>query len=193
MTDETQILPLEAYTHRSTDRWRWRASTGADAQDICDLALVCFGQETDKFFHNDPVEYGRNITLATVNQFYNPVSELLSVARDGDVLLGYTWVIRNQYAPWSKEEMATVRMAHVRLDLSQRERITLLAQMLQMWEVWARAAKINIIFSSTIRESQDPFLRLHERAGYTVRGSCAYKRLNQIKIDPVSGRVDVLK
>jgi hypothetical protein len=192
MNDE-QILPLEAYSHHSGDRWRWRQPTGADTQDIVDLALVCFGSETAGFFHNDPVEYGRNVMLATVNQFYNPITELLSVAYDGDMLVAYTWVIRGQYAPWSREEMATVRMAHVRQDLSDRERITLLAQMLQMWEVWSRAAKINIIFSSTIRESQDPFLRLHSRAGYSVRGSCAYKRLNQIKIDPVSGRVDVLK
>jgi hypothetical protein len=65
--------------------------------------------------------------------------------------------------------------------------------MLQMWEIWTRACKINIIFSSTIRESQDPFMRLHERAGYTVRGSCAYKRMSNIKIDPASGKVDVLK
>jgi hypothetical protein len=85
--------------------------------------------------------------------------------------------------------MATVRMAHVRLDLTDRERVTLLAQMIQMWEIWANACKINIIFSSTIRESQDPFLRLHERAGYTVRGSCAYKRLNLIAINPDTGRV----
>jgi hypothetical protein len=191
--NEEQILPLEAYSHTASDRWRWRPPTGADTQDIVDLALVCFGSETQGFFHNDPIEYGRNVMLATVNQFYNPITELLSVAYDGDVLVAYTWVIRGQYAPWSKEEMATVRMAHVRLDLSQRERVTLLAQMLQMWEVWSRAAKINIIFSSTIRESQDPFLRLHERAGYTVRGSCAYKRLNWIKIDPESGKCDVLK
>jgi hypothetical protein len=191
---EHEINPyLESYSHKVTDRWRWRAPTGADTQDIVDLALVCFGQETAGFFQNDPVEYGRNVTLATVNQFYNPLTELLSVAYDGDMLVAYTWVIRGQYAPWSKEEMATIRMAHVRLDLTAKERITLLAQMLQMWEIWTRACKINIIFSSTIRESQDPFMRLHERAGYTVRGSCAYKRLSHIKIDPETGKVDVLK
>ena len=191
---EHEINPyLESYSHRESDAWRWRQPTGADTQDIVDLALVCFGQETDKFFRNDPIEYGRNVMLATVNQFYNPITELLSVAYAGDMLMAYTWVVRGQYAPWSREEMATVRMAHVRLDLSQRERITLLAQMLQMWEIWARAAKLNIIFSSTIRESQDPFMRLHERAGYTVRGSCAYKRMSNIKIDMETGRVDVLK
>lgn len=191
---EHEINPyLESYSHRESDAWRWRQPTGADTQDIVDLALVCFGQETHQFFRNDPIEYGRNVMLATVNQFYNPITELLSVAYAGDMLMAYTWVIRGQYAPWSREEMATVRMAHVRLDLSQRERITLLAQMLQMWEIWARAAKLNIIFSSTIRESQDPFMRLHERAGYTVRGSCAYKRMSNIRIDMETGRVDVLK
>ena len=180
---------LSAYTHTTADRWRWRAPTGADTQDIVDLALVCFGSETEAFFRNDPVEYGRNIMLATVNQFYNPLCELLMTAYDGDMLVGYTWARRGERAAWSREEMVSVKMAHVRLDLSDRERITLLAQMIQMWELWAKACKIDVIFSSTIRASQDPFLRLHERAGYTVRGSCAYLRLNQLSIDPVTGRV----
>ena len=179
----------EKYAHHVGDRWRWRPPTGADAQDIVDLALVCFGSETDNFFQNDPVEYGRNVTLATVNQFYNPLTELLTVAYDGDMLLGYTWAIRGQYAPWSREEMVTVRMAHVRLDLSPRDRVKLLAQMICMWEVWATACKIPIIFSSTIRDSQDAFLRLHEQAGYIVRGSCAYKRLNKINIDLAAGKI----
>jgi hypothetical protein len=180
---------LAAYTHTRADRWRWRAPTGADTQDIVDLALVCFGSETEDFFRNDPIEYGRNIMLATVNQFYNPLCELLMTAYDGDMLVGYTWARRGETAAWSREEMVTIKMAHVRLDLSDRERITLLAQMIQMWELWAKACKIDVIFSSTIRESQDPFLRLHERGGYTVRGSCAYLRLNQLSIDPVTGRV----
>jgi hypothetical protein len=180
---------LSAYTHTTADRWRWRAPTGADTQDIVDLALVCFGSETEAFFKNDPVEYGRNIMLATVNQFYNPLCELLMTAYDGDMLVGYTWARRGERAAWSTEEMVSIKMAHVRLDLSDRERITLLAQMIQMWELWAKACKIDVIFSSTIRASQDPFLRLHERAGYTVRGSCAYMRLNQLTIDPVTGRV----
>ena len=194
MTHDTEIHPyLESYSHTTADRWRWRAPTGADTQDITDLALVCFGSETDDFFRNDPIEYSRNIMLATVNQFYNPLSELLSVAYDGDMLLGYTWAVRGQYSAWSKEEMVTIKIAHVRLDLTQRERVTLLAQMIQMWEIWARACKVNIVFSSTIRDSQDAFMRLHARGGYTVRGSCAYKRLSQIKIDLDTGKVDVLK
>jgi hypothetical protein len=176
-------VTLEAYSHTTADAWRWRSSTGADTQDIVDLALVCFGSETDGFFHNDPTEYGRNIMLATVNQFYNPLQELVAVAYAGEQLMGYTWAVRNQYSPWSREEMVTIRIAHTRSDLSARERVALTAQMIQMWEVWARACAVPIIFSSTIRESQDPFLKLHARAGYTVRGSCAYKRLSQVQIN----------
>jgi hypothetical protein len=47
------------------------------------------------------------------------------VAYDGDMLLGYTWARRGERAAWSTEEMVSIRMAHVRLDLSDRERITL--------------------------------------------------------------------
>jgi len=184
---------LEQFSHTAADAWRWRPPTGADTQDIVDLALVCFGAETDGFFQNDPQEYGRNITHAIVNQFYNPQAELLQVAYNGDMLMGYTWAKRFEYAPWSREEMVAVKMAHVRLDMTARERVTLLAQQIQMWEIWAKACKVNIIFSSTIRESQDPFLRLHEQAGYAVRGSCAYKRLNQVTIDPMTGSLDLAK
>ena len=93
-------------------------------------------------------------------------------------LLGYTWAMRNQYAPWSREEMVAIRIAHVALDIPVRERMFLCAQMLRMWEKFADACEIKIICSTTMREDQRGFLRLHQEAGYTVRGSIGYKRLN---------------
>ena len=172
-------IDLERYAHTEADPWRWAPAAGTDCQDITDMALVDFGRETDQIFQNDPVEYQRNIMLSTVNQFYNPKMELLSVARNSTTgsLLAYTWAKRFDYAPWSKEEMVSVRMAHIDQGLSARNRVFLCAQMIRMWEVWAQACDIRIICSSTVRGDQLAFLELHRAAGYTVRGSVCYKRL----------------
>ena len=172
------ILPR--YAHVESDPWRWRAASGGDTQAITDMALSHFGLETDAIFDNDTQEYSRNVLLATVNQFYNPKTELISVAHDAaGHLLAYTWAMRGQYAPWSREEMVAIRIAHTRLDIAPRPRIHLLSQMIIMWETWARACDIRIICSTTMRGDQSAFMNLHARAGYSVRGSIAYKRLTQ--------------
>ena len=98
-------------------------------------------------------------------------------------MLGYTWAVRGQYSPWSKEEMIGIRIAHVNQNCTQRQRIFMCAQMIRMWEVWARAIEVNIICSSTVRTEQTAFLNLHRQAGYDIRGSICYKRLNQLKFN----------
>jgi hypothetical protein len=176
----TRDNSLEQYAHTEADPWRWRPAAGPDTEQITAMAQGYFGLETDQIFQNDPVEYSRNVLLATVNQFYNPKKELLSVATHTETgqLLAYTWAMRGQYAPWSSEEMVAIRIAHCNMKLSARGRIHLLAQMIRMWEVWARACDIRIICSTTMRGDQTAFMHLHTRAGYSVRGSIAYKRLS---------------
>jgi hypothetical protein len=176
-----RIADLEQYMHTTADRWRWRPAAGTDVADIVDMAQGYFGSETAGIFINDPVEYSRTCTLAIVNQFYNPRTELFTVARDTatNQLLGYTWAVRNERAPWSREEMIAIRIAHVALAIPVRERVFLCAQMLRTWEKWAEACDIKIICSSTIRADQPGFLRLHREADYVVRGSIAYKRLTK--------------
>ena len=74
--------------------------------------------------------------------------------------------------------MVIIKMAHLSLNLSARERVTLVKDMLRLWEAFATLARVNIICSTTMRKDQSVFLKLHERYGYDVRGSYAYKRLN---------------
>lgn len=170
---------LDRYAHTIDDPWRWRPATGPDTEAITAMALEHFGLETDNIFVNDTIEYSRNVLIATVNQFYNPLKELISVATHNETgqILAYTWAVRGQYSPWSTEEMVAVKIAHCNLRLSPRARIHLLAQMIRMWEVWAKACDIKIINSITVRGDQDAFMHLHAKAGYSVRGSIAYKRL----------------
>ena len=190
-----RIIDLENYQHTTADRWRWASAAGTDTQDIVTMAQDHFGLETDGIYVNDPIEYSRNVTLAIVNQFYNPRAELVSVARDAEThrLVAYTWAIRGERAAWSREEMIAIRIAHVDQTVSSRERVFLCAQMIRMWEKWARACDVKIIVSSTIRGDQDGFLKLHAAAGFVVRGSIAYRRLSTVLMEVDAGadiRVD---
>lgn len=156
----------------------WSAATGNDVNDIVALAQSHFEQEIDTVFTPDPVAYSRNVTFAIVNQFYLPTTELLSIARSPEgKLLAYTWARSNERSPWSDDGMVAIRMAHVDLSLSTRHRFVLLQDMLNIWENFARFSSMPIICSTTMRHSQDAFLKLHAKNGYDVRGSFAYKKL----------------
>ena len=149
---------------------------------IVQMAIDHFQTEIDSVFTPDPVAYARNLMLATVQQFYNPGAELLTVAKDNttNAIIAYVWVMRNQRAPWSDQEMATVRMVHVDLNLPMRDRLRLVQEMLLSWEQWARTYAIPIVCSTTMRRETAGFLKLHARHGYDVRGSYDYKRLEMI-------------
>lgn len=155
----------------------WRPAHGGDVAAIVAMAQNHFESEIDTIFEPDPVAYSRNVTLAVIRQFYGPTSELFSVAYDQDRLVAYTWAGRNERAPWSDDEMVVVRMAHVDLALSTRTRIRLIQDMIDLWESWAELCGVPVICSSTVRGDQAAFLRIHQRRGYDVRGSYAYRRL----------------
>lgn len=159
--------------------YTWTPAVGTDVNNIVKMAQTHFESEIDNIFTPDTLAYGRNVTLAVVNQFYNPLSVLLSVAKDEhNNLLAYTWAARNERAPWSDDEMIVIRMAHVDLSISPRLRVKLVTDMMQLWETWAKLTNVPIICSTTMRNDQSGFLKLHEKHGYDVRGSYAYKKIS---------------
>ena len=168
--------------------WTWQPTTGLDVSAIVQMAQTHFESEIDSIFRPDPIAYARNLTLATVAQFYNPQSELLQVARCSDTgqILAYVWAIRNQRSPWSDDEMICVRMAHVDLTLPVRQRLRLVTGMIALWETWAAGCGVSVICSTTMRREQEGFLNIHRRLGYDVRGSYAYKRLNTTQATPAN-------
>lgn len=160
--------------------YTWRPADGRDVEAIVSMAVHDFQCEIDTIFEPDPVAYSRNITLAVINQFYLPMTELVSVAvTPTGELLAYTWARRNERAPWSDNEMVVVRMAHLNLSLPARTRVHLVNDMIDLWEGFAHFAGVPIVCSTTMRGDQSAFLRLHEKRGYDVRGSYCYKRLNK--------------
>ena len=75
--------------------------------------------------------------------------------------------------------MCSIRMVHVDMSLGTRDRIRLVTEMIEVWETWASNSGIPVICSTTMRGDQQGFLRIHQRSGYDIRGSFAYKRLHQ--------------
>jgi len=123
-------------------KYTWRPAVGTDVINIVALAEANFQTEIDTIFTPSPVAYSRNITMAVVNQFYSPNTELLSVAVDeNNKLVAYTWAKANDYAAWSYDQMVSVRMAHVDLHLTSRDRVRLLQDMMKLWEGFASLIK----------------------------------------------------
>ena len=162
--------------------WTWLPTLGTDVPVMVRMAQDHFETEIDLIFTPDPVAYARNLTLATVQQFYNPRMELLTVAKETETerILGYTWAVRGERTPWSDDEMVFAKMAHVDLSLPARQRLRLVTGMVMQWETWARECGVPIVCSTTMRRDQAGFLELHRKLGYDVRGSYAYKRLEMI-------------
>lgn len=163
------------------NKWTWTPASGADVTGMVTMAVDHFQQEIDAIFQPEPVAYSRNLTVAVVNAFYMPNSELVMVARDHSYrMLAYTWV-RREAAPWSDDPMALVRMAHADLQLPPRDRVRLIRDMLGLWESWAQSSGLKIICSTTMRRDQTAFLKIHESQGYDVRGSYAYKKVSALQ------------
>lgn len=157
--------------------YSWTPAHGNDVMNIVNMAESHFQNEIDEIFKPEPIVYSRNITLAVVNQYYSPLSELLSVCKDDTgKLLAYTWATL-EVAAWSDDRMVTIKMAHVDLTLPSKLRITLVKDMFNLWENFAKLSNTPIVCSTTMRKDQDGFLKLHQRNGYDVRGSYAYKKL----------------
>jgi hypothetical protein len=157
----------------------WKLAEIGDTNDIVSMAQRHFETEIDVIFTPSVPTMTRNVTFAIMNQIYYPGSEMITVCRaqDDNKLLAYTWAKSNDRACWSDDPMICVRMAHVDLSLSARERVKMVQDMMTHWEKLAAYSGNMIICSTTMRHDQAGFLRLHERAGYSVRGSYAYKRL----------------
>ena len=161
--------------------YTWRPADGTDIDDIVALAETHFQQEIDQIFKPEPKTYSRNMTFAVVNQYYLPHTELVSVARDeNNSLMAYTWAKRGERACWSDDEMVVVRMAHVNLKFSARERVKLVSDMMDLWERFTLFCDVPILCSTTMRADQDAFLKMHSKRGYSVRGSFAYKKLSAV-------------
>jgi hypothetical protein len=167
---------LEKYSVSDRDSWCWDLAQLEDVADIVAMAEGHFQTEIDGFFTPDPRLFAKNVASAIIKQMYSYYMEQVLVARHktDNRLMAYSWLSRGAYTTYAREEMAEARFAHVDLALRTRQRITLVAQMLIHWSTWCEKCAIPVLVSTSIREKQTVFMRLHEEAGFTLRGSVAY-------------------
>lgn len=157
--------------------YKWTYASPGDSTDIMNLNLMV-KYEVDTIFNFNPNVLAHHIVTALVNQYYTGRSDLVVLTRNNNnKLLAYTWV-KVQTTPWSTEEVLNVSMAHVDPNLSVRQRVLLIKDMLTIWERFAQIAQIPLISSNTLRQEQRSFLKIHQQQGYIIRGSWAYKRVD---------------
>ena len=160
--------------------WTWDRAAGTDVVPIMDLTREYFRCEATDIWTIDEQWFGSNLTTDIVRQFFNPGTALVAVARAEDQrLLAYVWAERGVKTPWSSEEMIAIKIVHIDLSLSARDRVRLVNEMIDIWELWAHSIGVKIVCSSTMRGQQDGFLRIHQRRGYDCRGSICYRRLSE--------------
>jgi len=157
--------------------WNWLPASGEDITEITRVSDEQITTEVDEVFLIDQLEFARQVGVAVINQFYNPNTALLWVAKDQDRIIAYCWASRGEFAPWSRDEMVSIRLVHVDQDLSVKTRIRLITEMIEIWESWARQIGVNIVCSTSMRKNNAGYMAIHQRCGYSIRGSFAYKRL----------------
>lgn len=172
-------MALEKFLPSSRDTWTWNLAKLDDVADIVALAQQHFENEIDAVFEPRPDLFAKHISLAVVEQAFDARRLQLIVARNksSNQLESYAWITRGVYMTYAVEEVAEAAFAHIRMDLPLKTRLTIMAQILQQWEMWCQICCIPVLVSTTIRQDQSGFLRLHEQAGYSIRGSFAFKRI----------------
>ena len=158
--------------------WTWHRAQGTDVTDIMDLTRQHFRTEADSVWIIDEQHFACSITMDIVRQFFNPGSAFVAVARNPQgQLVGYVWAERGIKTVWSSEEMIAIKIVHVDMSLSAKDRVRMVREMITVWELWAQSIGVPIVCSSTMRGDQAGFVRLHQQAGYDCRGSICYRRI----------------
>lgn len=172
---------LQRYAPSARDTWTWRLAQFSDVVPITAMANEIYGAEVDGIFSQDVRRMAYHVDMAVTTQRYYLNREQLIVAEDSvsKCLLAYAWISRGGTTPYAEEEMAEAKFAHIDLSLPTVTRVKLMAQILQQWHLWCQICGIPVLVSTTIREDQTGFLKLHDQAGFKRRGSFAYLRTDQ--------------
>lgn len=171
----------EKFLPRDTDTWCWRLATMMDVEDIVRLAEQFYQTEIESVFTPTPALLAFNLRRGILNQTFELSREQIIVAVDRASLelVAWAWCQRGIYMPYAPEEVAEASFAHVRLDMSPRERVRISAQIIQQWILWCHRWCIPVLVSSSIRQEQTTFMRLHEQFGFLTAGSLAFKRITE--------------
>ena len=170
---------MSKYTHTDNDPWLWRRAIHTDVEQILDLADQNYSDEINNIFTPSRTRMGYHLHTAILDESYQLNKGSIAVAVDklSDKVIAWAWIVRGKYQVYADEEMAVAEFAHVDLALSPRTKLTLVAQIFEQWILWATLHKIPVLCSTSIREDQAGFMRLHDQFGFARRGSFAYLRI----------------
>ena len=159
----------------------WRRATPADVPAMVALSDINYNKEFESvIFTKNLTRLHYHLHQAILTQTYTPDQTCVLVAGNPKII-AWSWLERGRFTPYSDDEMATGEILHIDTTLSSRRKIQLVRECLDLWILWAQTCGIPVITSSTIRPDQSAFMRLHEQAGFDIRGSFAYKRLKEFK------------
>ena len=181
MTTELIGLNKNKQHWKGTEMTDWRRATPADVPAMVALSDINYNKEFESvIFTKNLTRLHYHLHQAILTQTYQPDQTCVLCAQT-DRVLAWSWAERHHFTPYSDDEMAVAEILHIDTTLSARRRIQLVRECIGLWTLWARTCDIPVLVSSTIRPDQSAFMRLHEQAGFDIRGSFAYKRLKEFK------------
>jgi hypothetical protein len=171
---------MDKFTHSKTDSWVWQRARPQDVPAMVNLTDQYYGDEVDHvIFKKNPTRFHYHLHRAILDQVYGVNQQLLNVAVKDSRIIAWSWIERGKYTPYADEEFATAEFVHIDLNLPARDRVRLTYQIIEQWQGWCRLHEIPVLCSTTIRNDQEGFMRIHERMGFVRRGSFAYKRIGE--------------
>ena len=174
---------LERFNVCDRDTWAWKLMTLHDLREVGAVSIPYFDEECVGVIKPNVEAMIARMGGEILQQVYNSTACQLSVARNKvyNKLMAYAWIDGSGSLCFSSDRMATGRVVWIDQTLPAKTRVTLMAQILQQWDQWAVLADCDVIYSGSIRLNAGAFNRLHEQAGYTIRGSTAFKRIKELK------------
>jgi hypothetical protein len=150
-----------------------------DVEDIVEMADSLFGGEVEGILTTNKGIFRKNVTMTSAYQQFDRSKEFLAIARERDKLLGFCWFDRGGYTTYAHEEISNAKFHHVDLTLPIKTRVKLINAMIDQHILWAYTNGIPVVCSTSIRGDQHGFMRIHEKRGFTVKGSYAWIRTKE--------------
>jgi len=168
------------YSYSPNDPWEWNRMSHMDVGSVVKLTDTFFTKEIDHIFEPNATRLAYNLSNAILQQNYGLNTNLVNIAKDRTTkaIVAWSWCERGKYMHFSNNECAVAEFSHVDMTLPLRQRMTLVAQTIEQWIYWAEIQKIPVLISTSIREDQSGFMRLHEQFGFVTRGSFAYRKID---------------
>jgi len=173
---------MSKYNYTSSDAWTWSQAIHTDVPEIVQLSDDIDTLDIAGILSKNPTRLTYHLHQAILDQSYGLNQHLVMIARDkiSAKLMAWAWITRGKFSPYADEEMAVAELCSIDSQLPARTKIKLAHQTLEHWIHWCKLSKIPVLCSTTIRENQTSFMRLHEQLGFLVRGSFAYKRIENV-------------